>query len=354
MLTEPMRTEIAAGWANLLAKEQWSQAENVFAFEKEAAAASNRKRGVAVHNGTLAIELAARSLAKKHGCKYAIAPMLTVPMVRWALERAGLQVRQHDVTPSFLMDRLDLDAVGKDTLLVMVWTAGIITDAAVQLVDDARARGIPVLEDASHAHGAVFEDVKGRLRLAGEFGDMAAMSYFSTKVLAAGEGGVILTDDEEAAGDLERYANAGKRRGSNKVELVDAWNCRMTEMQAVVGRAFLKHATDVIDDRARLASMYMQMGLKPVQAFPALTSSWYKFTMRVKDADKFTAQLKELGGRVTQRTHGPDDAPPDGKYDGPVAQTLANGHVNLPTAWTTPVEAAKIAEAFLKVQKSVQ
>ncbi|GEM_PF-4867336 len=119
--------------------------------------------------------------------------------------------------------------------------------------------------------------------------------------------------------EIEQFANAGKKRGSNKVGL-DGWNCRPSEIEGVLGLANVRWAEQIIGERILLAEIYRKAGIKSVQdATHGLKSSWYKFTVRVPDADAVTRKIKELAGRVTQRTHGPDDAPPAGKFGFPVS-----------------------------------
>ncbi|GEM_PF-5178282 len=197
MLPDAAKDWIRDAWADLLQKEQWSQANYVFQFEKEFAAFCRRERCVAVSNGTVGLWLAARSLAQKTGARDAIVPAMTVPMVKWAMSQAGLRVREVDVERDFLISSSEVLKAVEDRertlqappLVVVVWTAGIITDRVIQLIAKLKEKGVPVLEDASHAHGASFEDVKGNVSRAGQFGDLAVFSMFSSKVLSMGEGG---------------------------------------------------------------------------------------------------------------------------------------------------------------------
>lgn len=342
---ENMRAFIRERWAGLIEKEQWSQAVQVAELEAEFGKKCGR-RAVAVHNGTIALELAARVLKRRTGATHAVVPALTVPMVGWAMKRAGLEVVRADVDEDFLLADPPLVLTEK-TIVVMVWTAGIITPRAVRLCQMLRKHGIPVLEDASHAHGSVLACVPPPIPAnsacyAGAIGNVAAFSMFSTKVWSCGEGGIVVLNDDDEYRWAMQYANAGKARGTHKVEF-EAWNCRMTEMQAVLGLASIRFADQILDERVRLACVYRQAGLPSVQdGVAGLSPSWYKYTVRVPNADKVTALMRTVGGRVTQRTHGPDDFP-EGVEGFPMTQQLSETHVNLPLQWCTREEAVKTA-----------
>ena len=89
----------------------------------------------------------------------------------------------------------------------------MITERAINLIEWARSQGIWVIEDASHAHGCTLHGAP-----AGSFGDVAAFSFYPTKVLHAGEGGVLAFSDVRLLDKAREYANAGKERGGFEVK----------------------------------------------------------------------------------------------------------------------------------------
>ena len=92
----------------------------------------------------------------------------------------------------------------------------------------ARENGLQVIEDCAHAHGAMWEG-KG----AGSLGDMGCFSFQSTKLLTAGEGRMIVTNDENLAARCEAYVNFGRDAGGGDQTLLGS-NYRMTDLQAAV------------------------------------------------------------------------------------------------------------------------
>lgn len=340
------REWVRTRWDKILDAEQFSQGPMVEEFEQLFAAWTKRKHAVAVSNGTVALELALRAMSETVGLrtKRVAAPALTVPMVHWAIEKAGLECVKFDSDRTFLIDhRAVTQAAETLGAVLFVWTAGIMTREGAEAIKTLRGWGIPVLEDASHAHGCMLDG-----KIAGSFGDVAVFSMYGTKVLPTGEGGVVVTDNDAIADWVRRYANAGKKRNDLFIGMQPAWNCRMTEMQAALGSSYVTFAKQVIGERQKLAAVYREHGLVSVQdAMPGLESSYYKFTVMTPDADRVIADMKKVGARTTQKTHGLDDTA--GKPFGfPVADLLAASHVNPPTGFCTIEAAHKSAEALLK------
>ena len=127
----------------------------------------------------------------------------------------------------------------------------------------------------------------------------------------------------------------------------DAWNVRMTEMQAVLGLSCLRFWDDMRARRARIAQIYRDAGIPCVQdEVEGLRPTWYKYTVRVSDAEGAMREIRARGGRTTARTHGPDEN--GGRPFGlPGADRLAHRHISLPTAWIDTDEAERLAIAVI-------
>jgi len=299
-------------------------------FEEEFAKFVGAKYAVAVSSGTVALELVLRYVGRSYFWSdlyspKVLIPEFTVPMVRWAAQKAGYEVILGKVDEDFLLRYEELVEYGSIlSAVVLVDTAGILNEKTHRIKEFCLNKGITLIEDASHAHGALY---KGSM--AGTFGDYGVFSFYGTKVLTSGEGGMIVINNEEAVKWMKIYANAGKERGSGKV-IMDGYNMRMTEMQAVLGWIYTLNANDVIAERQEIADIYNAAGLKSVQgSFNGLLPSWYRYTIRVKDADKFEALVEENVLSVSGRTHGPNDVI-GGKWKFETSNLLSNTHVNLP------------------------
>ena len=143
---------------------------------------------------------------------------------------------------------------------------------------------IGVIEDAAQAHGAIY---KGRK--VGSIGDAAVFSFQSSKLMSAGEGGIVLTNDEKLYDKIWALHNVGRRRGGAwyEHELV-GWNMRMTELQAAV----LLHQLNVLEKALtvlrRNASILHDLledvkGLQPIKPPSHVASSYYLFPIRLTD-----------------------------------------------------------------------
>ena len=118
----------------------------------------------------------------------------------------------------------------------------------------------------------------------------------------------MVLDDEEMAEWIRRYANAGKARSSLCVEMPDAWNVRMTEMQAVLGLSCLRFWDDMRARRARIAQIYRDAGIPCVQdEVEGLRPTSYSVTCSRLRRGAAMREIRARGGRTTARTHGPDE-----------------------------------------------
>src|SRR5207237_7595855 len=140
-----------------------------------------------------------------------------------------------------------------------------------------RRRGAALVEDAAHAHGAGFDG-----RPAGSFGTAAAFSFYPTKVMTSGEGGMIVTDDDRLDEEARVYRDQGKSGflGGDHVRLGYAW--RMSELQAALGLVHLRRLDDFLSVRREVAARYDQglagiAGLLPLSVPAPCRSNYYKY-----------------------------------------------------------------------------
>jgi len=208
-----------------------------------------------------------------------------------------------------------------------------------ELLELAEEKGLYVVEDAAHAHGSELNS-----RKAGSFGVANAFSFFSTKVMTTGEGGMITTDDDEIAEKARIMRNQGKVRG-NLIGMM-GYNWRMTELQAIVGLEQLRLLPEIIKGRRRVAKMYDEL-LEDIKVIEVLKepenvkSNYYKyiaFLPKGRDPEVLRAYLKEkygvsLAGYVYEiplhkQPVFKDYVDDPGSY--PVADDLCHRHIALP------------------------
>lgn len=196
-------------------------------FSKAFAASIGASYGVSVVNGTVALFLALRALGVGRDDEV-IVPAYTFVASATSVVLAGARPVIADVT----RDTLHLDPVAVERLIgprtkaiMPVHLAGAAAD-----VDALKGFGVPLVEDAAQAHGATW-----RGRPVGTLGDAACFSFQSSKAMTAGEGGLIVTDDEAVYRKLWALHNVGRSLEGGWYEHPDiGWNLRMTEFQAAV------------------------------------------------------------------------------------------------------------------------
>lgn len=225
--------------------------EEVAGFEREFASYHGLEHGVGVDNGTNAIALGLRVLGVGPGDEVITVSNTAAPTVV-AIDQIGATAVFVDVDEHYLMDTDQVAGVvsAKTAAIVPVHLYGQCVDMA-RVLDIARRHSLPVLEDVAQAHGASHHG-----RMAGSWGSAAAFSFYPTKVLGAyGDGGAVLTDDEEIAADLKRLRYYGM---SDRYFVTQSpgFNSRLDEVQAAILRLKLTRLESYVAARRAIAERY--------------------------------------------------------------------------------------------------
>jgi len=295
---------------------------------------------VAVSSGTSALEIILRTLAIKG--REVVIPTNTFFATAAADVHAGGIPRLADISPKTLAlspETLEAALTPLTAVVVLVHIGGFITPEVDAIRSICDRRGIVLIEDAAHAHGASFED-----RAAGTFGHAAAFSFYPTKVMTSGEGGMIATGDEALRNEAIVYRDQGKAGflGGDHIRMGYAW--RMSELHAAVGLIHLSHLNDAIATRRRVAARYDEAlarlsGCQPLSIPAASVSNFYKYVVLL-DPGIDRAELKRelfegmgvsLSGEVyaTPLHRQPIFAELDGDSF-PVADDVCARHICLP------------------------
>jgi dTDP-4-amino-4,6-dideoxygalactose transaminase len=255
---------------------------------------------VAVASGTAALEVALRIMGVEG--REVVVPTNTFFATAAAVLHAGGRVRFADVDPDTLSLSVESveAALRPDTAaVVLVHIGGAIAPCSPGIAALCAARGIQLLEDAAHAHGS---DLDGRP--AGSFGRAAAFSFYPTKVMASGEGGMITTADGTVDDEARIYRDQGKAGflGGDHVRLGYAW--RMSELHAAVGIVQLRRLDEFLRTRRRIAERYDALlgsvaGITPLPAPLRAGSNYYKY-LALLDPGIDRAELK----RTLREDHG--------------------------------------------------
>jgi aminotransferase EvaB len=246
-----LEPEIMAAVAKVFVSGRLILGEAVSGFEADFAAYCGRSHGVGVNSGTDALMLALKALDVGPGDEVITVPNTAVPTVS-AIENAGARTRFVDIEPDgMLMDPAKLEAAITDRTkaILPVHLYGQNADMAA-IMEIARAKGIRVLEDCAQSTGAL----TGAIR-SGAFGDLAAFSFYPTKLLGAyGDGGMVIADDEALAARLKSLRMYGMQGRYYADE--HGYNSRLDEVQAAILQVKLSRLDGWIGRRRELADRY--------------------------------------------------------------------------------------------------
>jgi Predicted pyridoxal phosphate-dependent enzyme apparently involved in regulation of cell wall biogenesis len=201
-----------------------------------------------------------------------------------------------DTDPETLSVRVeDIEsAITEDTAgFIVVHIGGTITGQIDKLRALAERRNIWMVEDAAHAHGSRFNGAHS-----GTFGIAGAFSFYPTKVMTSGEGGMIITNDDRIAEEARIYRDQGKASFLINAHVRLGSNWRMSEPHAIIGLRHLSRLDDMVRDRRRIARIYdreLQSSTKLRSLKPAdgSESNYYKY-IAILNEELDRAELRKL------------------------------------------------------------
>jgi perosamine synthetase len=231
----------------------WISSDGPFVrrLEEGVATRVGREHGIAVCNGTVALELAVAALDLGPGDEV-ILPTFTIISCAAAIVRAGATPVVVDSDPqTWNMDVNQVaEAITPRTRAIMVvHIYGLPVDMG-PILELAQRHGLKIIEDAAELLGQTW-----RGRPCGSFGDISTISFYPNKHLTTGEGGMVLTNDSRLADRLRSLRNLcfQKRRFIHE-EL--GWNFRMSNLQAAVGVAQLERLDEFVLRKRELGHLY--------------------------------------------------------------------------------------------------
>jgi dTDP-4-amino-4,6-dideoxygalactose transaminase len=365
------QAEIAAAVTEMLASGALTLGPYTRGFEAAFAAAHTGPRppspdgphAVAVASGTAALTIALLALGVRG--REVVVPANTFYATAAAVLQAGARPVFADVEAgTFALSAATTAAAltPRTAAVVTVHIGGLISPQIDELQALCDERGIALVEDAAHAHGATFDG-----RFAGSFGAAAAFSFYPTKVVTSGEGGMVLTGSEELAQEARIYRDQGKGAFSanHHVRLGSAW--RMSELHAATGLVHLRRMEEFIARRRAVAARYDKAlgdldGIQPLAEPPGCRSNIYKYIALLPpglDRARFKSELAQhfqvyLSGEVYDLPL--HRQPVLAEYAGPplpVAEELAARHICLPVhSDMTDSEVDEVLTAVAVVQSA--
>jgi len=339
----------------------WISSEGPFVqrFEAEFAARVGRRHGVAVSNGSMALDAAIVALKIGPGDEV-ILPTFTIISCAAAIVRVGakpvlVDADAHTWNMMAAAIAAKITPKTKAIMIVHIYGLPVDVDPILQLADQY---GLAVIEDAAEMHGQTY---KGRP--CGSFGDLSTFSFYPNKHITTGEGGMIVTDDDHLAERCRSLRNLCFQPQKRFVHEELGWNLRMTNLQAGLGLAQLERLDEFVARKRSMGQRYTELladtpGLElPLSETSNAENIYWVYGLVLKDSVPFDAaeamqRLAKRGIGTRPFFWGMHEQPVFlrmGLFQGesyPVAERLARRGFYLPSGMAlTPTQMEKAVQA---------
>jgi dTDP-4-amino-4,6-dideoxygalactose transaminase len=304
----------------------------VRSFEADFADYCGTTHGIATSNGTTALHAALEALDIGEGDTVLTTPFSfiatanTIQLTGAEPVFADIDLETYNLDPEAAEEvarKHDVDAI----MTVHLYGLASDLDPLVELADNL---DVPLIEDAAQAHGAEYNGTR-----VGSFGDVACFSFYPTKNMTTGEGGMITTDRDDVAERARRYINHGRTDSYEHAEL--GHNYRMTNIAAAIGREQLQKLPGYITARRRHAAL-LSDGLDGTSVLTPTepdnrTHVYHQYTVQPDDRDDFKSYLAD--NDVGAGVYYPKCIHNQPAYDGvnchvPIAEAAASAVLSLP------------------------
>jgi perosamine synthetase len=272
----------------------WISSEGPFVkeFEEKFAAQVGRKHGIAVCNGTAALDVAVDALDIGPGDEV-ILPTFTIISCIGQIVRAGatpVLVDSDPVTWNMDVSQIEAKITPRTKAIMVVHIYGLPVDMD-PVLEIASRHGLKVIEDAAEMHGQTY---KGKP--CGSFGDISTFSFYPNKHITTGEGGMIVTNDPKLATRCKSLRNLCFQQGKRFVHEELGWNYRITNLQAALGLAQLERLDDFVMVKRCMGARYTKLlaAVKGIQLPLAQTdyahNIYWVYGLVLDDSVPFNAQ----------------------------------------------------------------
>ena len=289
LVTEALR----AGWIS-------GAGPHIQEFEGQWAAYCGRKHGIAVANGTVALQLAVSLLDLQPGDEV-IMPSFTIISCALPVVLASavpVLVDSNPATWTMDVEQVEqrISSRTRAILPVHIYGHPVDMDPLLELADRHR---LAVIEDAAEAHGALY---KGRR--CGSFGTTSCFSFYANKLVTTGEGGMLLVDDDALAERARKLRNLGFEPPRRFVHRELGYNFRLTNVQAALGLAQLERMDDIVSRKRWMGHAYTDR-LRDLAAIelqveePWVSSVFWMYGLVVREETGLDAQT--LAERLLER-----------------------------------------------------
>ena len=313
--------EERAAVAQVMATNYLSMGPFVQLFEQAFRDFTGAKHAIAVNSGTAGLHLCVRAAGWSDGDRVITTPFsfvsstnvllyeritpifIDVDPLTGNIDTAQFKAAVEDLNSSetaaakWLPPKGDHQGKLKGIVAVDVFGQPADYDAIKEI---AAPFGLPVIEDSCEALGAMYKN-----RPAGMLGDMGVFAFYPNKQITTAEGGLVVTNDDKAAGLIRSMRNQGRAEGDTWLaHTYLGYNYRMDEMSAALGTVQMSRIDELISKRAQVAEWYRDElsdidEIELPHTMPTTTrDSWFVYVIRIKDTerrDEVSQKLKALG-----------------------------------------------------------
>lgn len=313
-------------------------------FERNFADIIGTKYGVALANGSVALDLALHVLDLKPGDEV-IVPSFTIASCLFAILRTGatpvfVDCEEETWNMSIRTVAGKVNSNTKAVMVVHIYGLSVDMDPIISLCRD---KNIALIEDSAEAHGVKYRDA-----YCGSFGDVSTFSFYANKVIITGEGGMVLTNSERLYERVRYFRNLAfaPPPGKRFIHEDIGWNFRLGSMQAALGNSQINRMDEIAHEKRKIGLKYFdRLSDHPLLKLQATQTDYSKNMYWVAgvlldeslNADNTATQLKKLGVDTRPFFYPLHKQPLLGKYglqdqpDLPVSEKLGLQGIYLPS-----------------------
>jgi perosamine synthetase len=304
----PVNTPIFCGnekkYLNECIDTGWISSEGPFVkrFEEQMAVYVERKYATACANGSAALDLAVKALGLQEGDEV-IMPSFTIISCAQSLVNQGITpilIDCHFDTFNMKVDDIEPAITSKTKAIMIVHIYGLSVDIDPILLI-AKKYNLKIIEDAAEVLGQTYKGKK-----CGSFGDISTFSFYPNKHITTGEGGMVLTNDNEINNKLKSARNLCFSTDREKRFIHEdlGWNYRMTNIQSALGVAQLEQIEKFLKKKRQIGYLYNELlsGIKsinlPITHLDYCENIYWVYALTIKDECNLTA--KEVMSKLTE------------------------------------------------------
>ena len=272
-VNEPLLGETDLQYVTECVRTGWISSAGRFIddFEQRWAAYCGKRYGIAVSNGTTALQLAVAALDLQPGDEIIMPSFTIISCAQAAVYNGAVPVLVDSDPVTWCMDVTQIEKkISERTRAIMpvhIYGHPVDMDPILEL---ARARGLAVIEDAAEAHGAEYlsgRDTNPVWRRCGGLGTLSCFSFYANKLVTTGEGGMVVTDDAGLNDKVRSLRNLCFRPERRFYHLEMGFNFRLTNLQAALGLAQIERIDDIVARKRWMGEEYTRRlkGLRGLQ-----------------------------------------------------------------------------------------